>query len=135
MASATAGVSPSPTLERFGVVIAFIALFAYNAITQPDTFLKPENLRNLLNQNADIGVIAVGMTLVIIAGGIDLSVGAVMAFGAAVGMLTMNALFEGGQQRGPLGGGGTRDRHRPGSRLWAPQRPAGDPGQASPRSS
>ncbi len=46
------------TLERFGVVIAFVALFAYNAITQPDTFLKPENLRNLLNQNADIGVIA-----------------------------------------------------------------------------
>jgi ribose transport system permease protein len=83
-------------LERFGVVIAFVALFAYNAITQPDTFLKPENLRNLLNQNADIGVIAVGMTLVIIAGGIDLSVGAVMAFAAAVGMLTMNALFEGG---------------------------------------
>ena len=83
------------TLERFGVVIAFIALFTYNAITQPETFLKPENLRNLLNQNADIGVIAVGMTLVIIAGGIDLSVGAVMAFGAAVGLITMNALFEG----------------------------------------
>ena len=83
------------TLERFGVVIAFIALFAYNAITQPETFLKPENLRNLLNQNADIGVIAVGMTLVIIAGGIDLSVGAVMAFAAAVGMITMNSLFEG----------------------------------------
>ncbi len=83
------------TLERFGVVIAFIALFSYNAITQPETFLKPENLRNLLNQNADIGVIAVGMTLVIIAGGIDLSVGAVMAFAAAVGMITMNSLFEG----------------------------------------
>ena len=83
-------------LERYGVVIAFVALFGYNAITQSDTFLKPENLRNLLNQNAAIGVIAVGMTLVIIAGGIDLSVGAVMAFGAAVGMLTMNALFEGG---------------------------------------
>ncbi|MDE0887883.1 MAG: ABC transporter permease [Phycisphaerales bacterium] len=82
-------------LERFGVVIAFLTLFAYNAITQPETFLKPENLRNLLNQNADIGVIAVGMTLVIIAGGIDLSVGAVMAFAAAVGMITMNALFEG----------------------------------------
>ncbi|NCF39293.1 MAG: ABC transporter permease, partial [Planctomycetia bacterium] len=83
-------------LERFGVVIAFIALFGYNAITQSETFLKPENLRNLLNQNADIGVIAVGMTIVIIAGGIDLSVGAVMAFGAAVGMITMNALFDGG---------------------------------------
>ena len=72
------------TLERFGVVLAFIALFAYNAITQPETFLKPENLRNLLNQNADIGVIAVGMTLVIITAGIDLSVGSVMALASAV---------------------------------------------------
>ena len=79
-------------LERFGVVIAFIALFAYNAITQPDTFLKPENLRNLLNQNADIGVIAVGMTIVIIAGGIDLSVGAVMAFATALTKVTVAAV-------------------------------------------
>ena len=70
----------------------FVGLFVFNAVWLGDDFLKPENLRNLLNQNAAVGVVAVGMTLVIIAGGIDLSVGAVMAFAAAVGMLTMNQI-------------------------------------------
>ena len=84
--------SPLDLLQNWGVLFAFVGLFVFNAIWQGDTFLKPENLRNLLNQNAAIGVVAVGMTLVIIAGGIDLSVGAVMAFAAAVAMIAMNAL-------------------------------------------
>ncbi|MEE2971948.1 MAG: ABC transporter permease [Planctomycetota bacterium] len=79
-------------LQQYGVLIAFAGLFLFNSIWLGDDFLKPENLRNLLNQNAAVGIVAVGMTLVIIAGGIDLSVGAVMAFAAAVGMLTMNRL-------------------------------------------
>jgi ribose transport system permease protein len=79
-------------LQQYGVIVAFIGLFAFNAIWQGEAFLKPENLRNLLNQNAAVGIVAVGMTLVIVAGGIDLSVGAVMALAAAVGMLAMNGL-------------------------------------------
>jgi ribose transport system permease protein len=79
-------------LQQYGVLVAFVGLFAFNAIWQNDVFLKPENLRNLLNQNAAVGIVAVGMTLVIVAGGIDLSVGAVMALAAAVGMLAMNDL-------------------------------------------
>ena len=79
-------------LQQYGVLIAFVGLFVFNAVWLGDDFLKPENLRNLLNQNAAVGIVAVGMTLVIIAGGIDLSVGAVMAFAAAVGMLTMNQI-------------------------------------------
>ncbi len=80
-------------LERYGVLVAFALLFAANAIWQGEVFLKPESLRNLLNQNAATGIIAVGMTLVIIAGGIDLSVGAVMAFAAALAMMTLNGLI------------------------------------------
>ena len=79
-------------LQKYGVIVAFVGLFAFNAIWQGETFLKAENLRNLLNQNAAVGIVAVGMTLVIVAGGIDLSVGAVMALAAAVGMLAMNGL-------------------------------------------
>ncbi len=43
------------------------------------SFLTRENLINVINQNADIAIIAIGMTLVIITAGIDLSVGSLMA--------------------------------------------------------
>src|SRR3989304_4315065 len=42
-------------------------------------FFKPENLGNILRQNAHYGILAVGMTFVIISAGIDLSVGSVLA--------------------------------------------------------
>lgn len=48
------------------------------------TFLKPENLLNIANQIAVIAIIAIGMTMVIITGGIDLSVGSLIAFSAVV---------------------------------------------------
>lgn len=76
--------------QKYGVVVAFLLLFIFNAIWQPDLFLKPENLRNLLNQNAAVGMLAVGMTLVIIGGGIDLSVGSLMAVVAALGVKFLN---------------------------------------------
>ncbi len=56
-------------------------------------FLKLENLRNILNQQSYVGVIAVGMTFVIIAGGIDLSVGALLAALGVVALLTTNRLL------------------------------------------
>jgi ribose transport system permease protein len=48
-------------------------------------FLTANNLRNIANQIAVIAILAVGMTLVIISGGIDLSVGSLIAFSAIVG--------------------------------------------------
>ena len=47
-------------------------------------FLKPSNLLNIANQIAVIAIVAVGMTLVIIAGGIDLSVGSLIALSAVI---------------------------------------------------
>lgn len=47
-------------------------------------FLKPENLLNIANQIAVIAIIAIGMTMVIITGGIDLSVGSLLALSAVV---------------------------------------------------
>lgn len=79
-------------LQRYGIVAAFIVLFIVNAVWQPDVFLQPENLRNLVNQNAAIGMIAIGMTLVIVTGGIDLSVGSMSALCAVLAMLTLNKL-------------------------------------------
>ncbi|MGH7178858.1 MAG: ABC transporter permease, partial [Tepidisphaeraceae bacterium] len=53
-------------------------------------FLKPENLLNILRQWSFIGIIAIGMTFVIISGGIDLSVGAMVALAGGLGVWTMN---------------------------------------------
>jgi ribose transport system permease protein len=48
------------------------------------TFLLPDNLRNVANQITVIAIIAIGMTLVIITAGIDLSVGSLIALSAVV---------------------------------------------------
>ncbi|RMG39288.1 MAG: ABC transporter permease [Planctomycetota bacterium] len=50
-------------------------------------FLKPENLLNVANQIAVIAIVAVGMTVVIITGGIDLSVGSLIALSAVASTL------------------------------------------------
>src|SRR4029077_8916246 len=47
-------------------------------------FLKADNLLNIANQIAVIAILAIGMTLVIITGGIDLSVGSLIALSAVV---------------------------------------------------
>lgn len=87
-------------LTRYGVVVAFVALFLVNAVWQGEVFLRPENLRNLLNQNAAVGIIAVGMTFVILTGGIDLSVGSLMALAAALGLVALNRGMEVGVSEG-----------------------------------
>jgi ribose transport system permease protein len=48
------------------------------------TFLKTGNLLNIVNQVADIAIVAIGMTMVIVAGGIDLSAGSLIALSAVV---------------------------------------------------
>lgn len=66
-------------VRDYGVVVAFIALFVVLSIRSP-VFFTEENLKNLAFQTAPIGIMAAGGTLVFIAGGFDLSVGAVSAF-------------------------------------------------------
>ncbi len=48
------------------------------------SFLMPDNLRNIANQIAVIAILAIGMTIVIITGGIDLSVGSLIALSAVL---------------------------------------------------
>jgi ribose transport system permease protein len=66
---------------RYGMVWVLVVLVIVAQNLYP-TFLTSDNLRNLISQNAPMGIIAVGMTLVIISGGFDLSVGAVYGLGA-----------------------------------------------------
>jgi ribose transport system permease protein len=65
-----------------GMIVVFVLLVIVSAVADPQ-FLTPTNLWNMLLQWAPVGLMAVGMTYVIIAGGFDLSVGGVYA-GAAV---------------------------------------------------
>ncbi|MGA4845529.1 ABC transporter permease [Streptomyces sp. G5(2025)] len=64
------------TLSLLGVLAALIVI---GGITRPDSFLDTDNVQLILTQASVIGVVTVGMTFVIISGGIDLSVGAIVA--------------------------------------------------------
>ncbi|MCW8380795.1 ABC transporter permease [Streptomyces justiciae] len=64
------------TLSLLGVLAVLVAV---GGITAPDEFLATSNLQLVLTQASVIGVVTVGMTFVITSGGIDLSVGAMVA--------------------------------------------------------
>jgi ribose transport system permease protein len=82
-------------LQDYGALAALAVLIAFSA-WRSDVFLRPENLLNILLNVSFIGVIAVGMTLVIIMGGIDLSVGSMVAFVGGVSILALNAVLRAG---------------------------------------
>lgn len=88
-------------LQEHGALIALAVLVTFSAM-QSETFLKPENLLNILRQVAPVGIIAIGMTFVIISGGIDLSVGAIVALIGGIAILAMN--FAIGQGAGEVVG-------------------------------
>ncbi len=69
--------------REYGVVIGFIVLCVAITIATP-AFASHKNILNLLRQSSIIGIIASGMTFVIISGNFDISVGAVAAFSGAV---------------------------------------------------
>lgn len=64
--------------RKYGIFIAFVAIIIILSIISP-SFLKPRNLLNILRQSSIHGVMAIGMTFVILTAGIDLSVGSVLA--------------------------------------------------------
>ncbi|MEZ5098616.1 MAG: ABC transporter permease [Thermoleophilia bacterium] len=70
-------------LREYRILLALL-VFGIIVATQNDSFLTQTNLLNLGQQWAPIGIMAVGMTFVLIAGGFDLSVGAVYAFSAVL---------------------------------------------------
>ncbi|MER7797298.1 ABC transporter permease [Microbacterium sp. NPDC096154] len=70
--------------RNLGLVLALLLIIVVGAVTAPDTFLGVSNMLTVLRQASIIGVISIGMTLVIIAGGIDLSVGSVMGLASVV---------------------------------------------------
>jgi ribose transport system permease protein len=65
--------------RNLGLVVALAVLCIVGTATAPDRFLAVDNVLTILRLAAVIGVVSIGMTFVIIGGGIDLSVGAIVA--------------------------------------------------------
>jgi ribose transport system permease protein len=76
--------------SKYAPLIALVVLFIISAVSSP-YFLQTRNILNILRQISYTGYIALGMTFVIIAGGIDLSVGSMVALVGGIGILTLNA--------------------------------------------
>lgn len=71
-------------LEKYQSLIGLILLVLVVSILSP-SFLTTKNLLNILRQTSINAIIAAGMTFVILTGGIDLSVGSILAFSGAIG--------------------------------------------------
>jgi ribose/xylose/arabinose/galactoside ABC-type transport system permease subunit len=69
--------------SSYGTVVVAVTLFIVFGLTS-STFLEVENLRNILIQITVIGVVAIGETVVMLMGALDLSVGANLLFGSAI---------------------------------------------------
>ena len=93
-AKASAQDAIKSNLREYGLIIALIAIMLFFQFTTSGILFKPVNLTNLVLQNSYIVVMALGMLLVIVAGHIDLSVGAVAGFvGAAAAVLMVDYGF------------------------------------------
>ncbi|GAB2827325.1 ABC transporter permease [Lentzea nigeriaca] len=79
--------APKKYLAENGALAGLLVLAVAIAIMQP-AFLSAQNLLNVGVQAAVIAIMAFGMTFVVVAGGIDLSVGSIAALAAMVGALT-----------------------------------------------
>ncbi len=84
---------------RYAIVGVLMALAVTSNILYPG-FLAAGNLRNILSQNAPVGIVAIGMTFVIVGGGFDLSVAAIfaacgVAFASFAGRMPIAAAFAG----------------------------------------
>lgn len=85
-----------------GPLLALLAVYALFAILAPDTFARPVNLVTMARQTVVVGIAATGATMVILLGGIDLSVGSTVALTTVV----VAGLLRGGAGPGAAAAGG-----------------------------
>jgi ribose transport system permease protein len=107
-------IAPPPSVLRHGklgqgqgVLFAILAILILGLSLATDTFLSAENMVAILRQSALVLIVAVGMTMLLVAGEVDLSVGASLAFAGCVAMDVTNqtSSFVAGAAAGILFGG------------------------------
>jgi hypothetical protein len=74
---------------QYSYLFAFALVFAIGCATS-EVFATAGNLRNIPHQSAAVGIVALGMALVILTGGIDLSVGSVLAVSGVLALIVLN---------------------------------------------
>lgn len=84
---------PRIDLKTAGPFMALVVIFVIGILVN-EAFLSSGNLSNILARSSFIGIVAIGATFVITAGGIDLSVGSMAAFISGCMILLMNALMD-----------------------------------------
>ncbi len=70
--------------NTFGPILGLVLIYLFFVLIGPSSFFSVRNLETIARQTAIVGTAALGMTLIIIAGGIDLSAGSVVAFSTVV---------------------------------------------------
>lgn len=70
-------------LKKYGIVLVLLLMIVVISILEPN-FLRPTNIFNVLTQVSIFGIMSLGLTIVIISKGIDLSAGSVLAFSAVL---------------------------------------------------
>src|ERR671938_523766 len=93
-------------LQRQGALIALVVLVIFGALRYGDKFAVGYNVQSLLGDDAKYAFVALGMTYVIMAGGIDLSVGSVVALGGVVAVKASGAGLLAGLAAGVAVGAG-----------------------------
>ncbi len=88
--SETPARSASAWLSTLGPLIGLVLVYLFFALIGPDSFTSIRTLETIARQTAIVGTAALGMTLVIILGGIDLSVGSIVAMTSVVVALVLN---------------------------------------------
>jgi inositol transport system permease protein len=78
-------------LRRYGTSLFLVALLVFFAL-ENSRFLSIRNVTNILTEVSIYGIIAVGMTFVILTAGVDLAVGSLLAFAGMSGAYVMRAL-------------------------------------------
>jgi putative multiple sugar transport system permease protein len=81
----------SINFRQYGILAALAVIVILFQIMTNGRLLLPGNVNNLIQQNAYVLILAIGMVIVIIAGHIDLSVGSVVAMVGAVSAISMNS--------------------------------------------
>ena len=79
--------------KKFGIVLVLVALCVFFSLATEGVFINPANLLNVARQVAMIGICAVGMSIVMITGGMDLSVGSMQGL---ISVLTATMMVAGG---------------------------------------
>ncbi len=80
-------------LSQFAPLFGLVFVFLLFVVLSPSSFSSFDNIRTILTQTVIVGIAALGMTFVIISGGIDLSVGSQIALGTVVVAVVLKAFL------------------------------------------